>query len=265
MRRMVGCHHVDESVGQCLAQGGTIFWCLDRWVALDTCAQRVVVFSREHQVGNDCLSGDLLLLDGLVLKQLQFLGCRDVGDVQTRTSVFGHLHSQRRRLIAGFHTADARVVAYREVVLTLIFLLECSDIGFDDASVLAMCHQQEGRGGEDAIEGFSTIHQHIARAAAHEHLHPWHTCAIKDRQGLHIVVGGSKIEGVVHTTVSCRNLELLFQQVECRGGRIGVGHLHIGRHASCGSRTTFAGNVSLVGHAWLTEMHVVINHTREQV
>ena len=72
---MVCCHHVNEPVGECFAESRTVFWGFYGGVALDVCAQSVIVFGAEHQVSNDSLSGYLLFLGGLALKQFQFFGC----------------------------------------------------------------------------------------------------------------------------------------------------------------------------------------------
>ena len=89
---MVGCHHVDEPVGECFTQGCTVFGGFDGRVTLDACAEGVVVFGAEHQVGNDCLCRYLFFFNGFLLKQLQFFGGGDVGDVQTCACLLCHLH-----------------------------------------------------------------------------------------------------------------------------------------------------------------------------
>src|SRR5574344_399085 len=186
-------------------------------------------------------------------------------NVQTCSSVLCQLYSQRRGSETCVHTANARMIADRKIVLSFIFLFEGSDVCLYNASVFTVRHQQKRRGGKDAPKGFGTVHKHIACATSHKDFHASHTTGVQHLQCLHILVGSTKVERVVYTAMISCNLEFLLQSLN-RGSRwLSVGHFHVRCHATSSGCAAFTGNICFVCHARLSEMHMVVNHTREEI
>ena len=91
------------------------------------------------------------------------------------------------------------MVAHGEVVLTFVALLEVVDVLLNDRRVLAVGHQKDGGAAEQITENPLIVHQHTARAAAHEHFHAGHTLGVKLADQIEVARRGAEIEGIVHT------------------------------------------------------------------
>ena len=131
--------------------------------------------------------------------------------------------------------------------------------------IFTMRRNQARRLTEEAHQHLVFVHQHVARAAAHEQLDAAH----RFRVGLHdfskVVIGGPKIERVVGQRLLSRQVKLLLQKVLRRGLRHRVGHIHERGHAPGNGGTAFGVDVSLVRHSRLTEMHMLIDDARNQI
>ena len=79
----------------------------------------------------------------------------------------------------------------------------------------------------------------------------------------HVIICSPKEEAVVHMTLPCCEGELLFECLECRGLGNGVGHVEIGGHAPSCSCTALTVDVGFLRQARLTEMHMVVDDTRQ--
>ena len=88
---------------------------------------------------------------------------------------------------------------------------------------------------------------------------------VEPLQRVDILVGCSVEETVVHTTVFCTESEFFFKTFVGRGLWHSVWHFHHRCHTTRSSRSAFGGDVSLVGETWLTEVHMVVDDSREEV
>lgn len=135
----------------------------------------------------------------------------------------------------------------------------------DGVLVLAMGGYQHAGFREDGAQGFHPVYQHVARAGSHEQLHAAYPGLVQFLQQVDIVVGRSEVEGIVDDAFGGGVGKLLFQGFQRGGLGVAVRHVHEGGHASgCGSGC-FGGHVRLVGQARVTEMHVVVNDTWNEV
>ena len=88
---------------------------------------------------------------------------------------------------------------------------------------------------------------------------------IQLRERLDIVVGGTIEEGVVHVTTPAGSFKLVVQGFQCSGLWLAVRHIEIARHTTgccCPALTLY---VSLLRQSRLTEMHMVVYHSRQHI
>ena len=262
---MVCGNHIYESVGQSLAQRLPVLHGLYRRIALYLRAKRIIVLGREHEVGYTSLSRDTLLLQRSALEEFKFLSRRQMRHMKPCPSLLRHSHSKSRRRIASLRAPYARMVTYREIILSLIFLLEVSYVLIDNGCVLTMRHYQQWRSFEKVMQCVGTVNKHIACAATHKHLYTTHTFLVQLWQQVDIVISRTEKEGVVHTTLLCTQTELLVKKFQsCCLGHC-VRHLHIRSDTTSGSRAAFRSDVSFMRQSRFTEMHMVIYYSREKI
>ena len=91
---MVGGYYVDELVVECLSECCSVFGCFDGGVALDECAECVVVFCAEHEMCDDGFGCYLFVFYWAWREEFEFFGCGDVGEVEACASVSCHLDGE---------------------------------------------------------------------------------------------------------------------------------------------------------------------------
>ena len=81
----------------------------------------------------------------------------------------------------------------------------------------------------------------------------------------HVIVGGAKEKRIVHMTRLRRPLELIVKGFYRCGLRRRVGHLEIRGHATSSGCTALTLYIGLLRHSWLTEVHMRVDDTRQNV
>ena len=81
-------------------------------------------------------------------------------------------------------------------------------------------------------------------------------------QHLHIIVGGTYEEGIVHMACSACDVLFLLKSLESGCLRTGVWHVEERCHSAECRRTALAFDVGLMRKAWLAEMDVVVDDAR---
>jgi hypothetical protein len=123
---------------------------------------------------------------------------------------------------------------------------------------------RHGRVAEDAIEDLRVVDQHVAGRGAHEDLHARCGTRVQPANGFEIVVARAEIEAVVRPCAPVRAPVFVFQRrrIQCRRRR--VGHVHEAGEAARDRRCRLGADVGLVFESRFAEMHLVINHARQQ-
>ena len=200
----------------------------------------------------------------ILTKELQFLSRSNVGDMEMRTAFLSQLHRQTAAFIASLLAAYFRMMFYGRVLTP--FLLSQHHVVVDDFGILTMGHHRQiqlFRLLEDSLQCLIFIHQHIARAGAHKELDSRNAMRIELLKIIYIVIGSTKEETVVHMTLLCAQLPLCLPGLQSGSLRHRVRHLKITGHTTKGSCTAFALDVSLLRKSRLTEVNMIINHTRQ--
>lgn len=137
-------------------------------------------------------------------------------------------------------------------------------VGVDDGGVFTMRHDgQRCCSGEDCLQRFLTVDQHVACAAAHKQFDARNAVNIQLSEQMDIVVGGSEEETVVDMAASLAQCELLFQRLQRCGLRNSVRHIKERGDTTVGGSTALALDIGLVGKARLTEMDMGIDDARQ--
>lgn len=262
---MVGGDDVYHVVVDGTAQGVAVGLGLHGRVALDESAQCAVVGLAEQQMGHTSLARNLLAAKGACLEQAQFAGSGEVEHMQAGTRFARQLHGQARRGVAGGRRADVGVLADGHVVLVGILCLVFLHVPSDGGGVLAMDGNEQVGAAENGAQALHAVHQHVARTRAHEELDAAHVRTVQAGKVAVVVVRGAEVGGVVHDAAFVQQVELGVEGFEGSGLRQGVGHVHDAGDASCGGRPAFTEDVGLVCQAWVAEVHVVVDGTRQQV
>lgn len=263
VRRVVGADDVQASTEQGLAQGVAIGALLDRRVALDQVAEGGVVAVVEVQVVGADLGGDPFAGRRAGHEQLEFACRADVQHVQARAMAAGQAHRQAGRLVAGLGIADRRVLVGGDVVAVPGLPPR---LAFTDARGVFAMRQQQGRTvTEQALQRRQVVDQHVAGAGAHEHLHPCHAVRVERGNGVEVVVTDAEVKAVVDPRAAGSALLLGRQRLQRQGRRQGVGHVHDAGDAAGHRRARFAGEAALVRRAGVAEVHLVVDHARQQV
>ena len=267
VRRVIRSDGVNQAIAQGLTQGFLVAMRLDGWIALDGKALRLIVTVVEPEVMRTSLCRDTLLLQrDIVPEQSQFRFGGDMQHVQTGTELLGHIHRLRGRPVTGLHRADKGMDARIQFNLSFSCqVLAAHRILMDGLFILTMRGNQARRLTEEAHQHLILVHQHITRAAAHEELDAAHPFRVGLLHLFEVVVGSPEVERVVGQRLLSRHVKLLLQKVLRRGLRHRVGHIHERGHTPSNGSTAFGVNVGLVRHSWLTEMHMLVNDTWNQV
>ena len=142
--------------------------------------------------------------------------------------------------------------------------LDAGLVGPDARFRLAM-GRHDGRGrGEQRLQGLLVVDQHVARRRAHEKLDAADTAVVGLRYFLEIVVGGSQPESIVGPRLGTGQVHLVLPGGQRHRGRVGVGHVEKGGHASRHRRHRLGGDVGLVRQPRLAEMHMGVDHPGQQ-
>ena len=78
-----------------------------------------------------------------------------------------------------------------------------------------------------------------------------------------IIIGGTKEERIVHVALLAGECLFLFQSLDGRSLRHGIGHIEIRGHATCRCRPTLSIDISLFRQTRLTEVHMIIDDARQ--
>jgi hypothetical protein len=117
---------------------------------------------------------------------------------------------------------------------------------------------------EDAVEDVRVVDQHVAGGCAHEHLDARRGARIQRLDRGEVVVARAHVEAEVAPGAAGGALVLVLQRRRIERGRVGVGHVHEGGQATGHGRGRFGRDVGLVLHARFAEVHLVIDHARQQ-
>ena len=210
-------------------------------------------------------AGDALLFERLVaVEQAQLAGRAQMKHVEPSSVALG----QRNRLFgtsqAGFRRTDQRMHRHSQARLA-VQSSEAFHVGPYGRLVLAVRGDRHGRLGEQGAERTLVVDEHVAGRRAHEELDAADPLRVEATDLLDIVVRRAEVERVVDHRGFGRPLELFFQQSVRYGGRLDVGHIHVGGHSSRRRRDRFAVQIALVGQTRLAEVHLVVDHAGQHV
>ena len=257
---MIGTYYSYLAITQRLTQSIAISNGLYSRVAFDARTLHCIVFIREHEMSHNRLTCNIFILT----KELQFLSRGNVGDMEMRPAFLSQLHRQTAAFIASLLAADFRMMLYGRILTP--FLLSQLHVAVDDFSILAVGHHRQVqlfRLLEDSLQCLIFIHQHIAGTGAHKELDARNTMRIELLKIIYIIIGSTKEETVVHMTLLSAQLPLCLPSLQSGSLRHRVRHLEIAGHTTKGSCTAFALDVSLLRKSRLTEVNMIINHTRQ--
>ena len=184
--------------------------------------------------------------------------------MEMRPAFLSQLHRQTAAFIASLLAAYFRMMFYGRVLTP--FLLSQLHVAVNDFGILTVGHHRQVqlfRLLEDSLQRLIFIHQHIARTGAHKELDSRHTMRIELFKIIYIVIGSTKEETVVHMTLLSAQLPLCLPGLQSGSLRYRVRHLKITGHTTKGSSAAFALDVSLLRKSRLTEVNMIINHTRQ--
>ena len=184
--------------------------------------------------------------------------------MEMRPAFLSQLHRQTAAFIASLLAAYFRMMFYGRVLTP--FLLSQLHVAVDDFGILTVGHHRQiqlFRLLEDSLQRLIFIHQHIARTGAHKELDARYTMLIELLKIIYIIIGSTKEETVVHMTLLSAQLPLCLPSLQSGSLRYRVRHLEIAGHTTKGSSAAFALDVSLLRKSRLTEVNMIINHTRQ--
>ena len=182
--------------------------------------------------------------------------------MQARAVAAGQFDREARRPVAGVDRADARVLAER--YLLSVPLPRPRLVRENGRRVLAVGGHQQRRVGEDALQGPLVVHQHVAGARAHEHLDAARAVTVDRLHRVEVVVGGAEVEPPVRHRARGGAGVLVRQRLGRHRQGPAVGHLQEAGDAPRDGRPRLGGDGALVLEARLAEVHLVVDHPREQ-
>ena len=144
------------------------------------------------------------------------------------------------------------------------FALKSGEVGVDRRRVLAVGDDRRRRLAEDRIERVGVVDQHVAGRGAHEHLDARRGQRIQRADRLEVVVAGAQVEPVVAPGAPRGAVVLVLQRGGIERRRRRVGHVHEAGQPAGDRRRGFGGDVGLVFQAGFAEMHLVVDHARQQ-
>ncbi len=231
-------------------------------IALDAVAEPRVIGVAEVEVMHAGLGGNALAGDWARFEQRALVRGRDVQHVQARTVFSRQRDRQFGRLDARFARTDQWVLIGGNVIAPdrARFLF----VGDDRRRVLAVRDDRHRCIAKDRIKCRRIVHQHVAGRCAHEHLDAGCRERIEMPDVLDVVVGRAEIERVVDARDFGRARVFCFERRAIHRGRSGVRHFHVAGNAAGEAGARFALDVGLVGEAGLAEVHLVVDHARQQ-
>ena len=184
--------------------------------------------------------------------------------MEMRPAFLSQLHRQTAAFIASLLATDFRMMLYGRILTP--FLLSQLHVSVDDFCILTVGHHRQiqlFRLPEDSLQRLIFIHQHIARTGAHKEFDTRYPMRIELLKIIYIIISSTKEEAVVHMTLLCAQLPLRLPGLQGGSLRYRVRHLEITGHTTKGSCTAFTLDVSLLCKSRLTEVNMIINHTRQ--
>ncbi|MCY1428917.1 hypothetical protein D9M71_448160 [compost metagenome] len=179
-----------------MAQGIAVGTGFDCRVALDQVAeQRVVAVIKQQMMGAD-LGSDAFVCQRTAAKQAQFTSAGQVQHMKAGAEALGQGHRQAGGLIASLGIANQWVHRWGD-----LSAMARVELGFarTDARRVLTVRQQHGRAvGEQALQGWHVIDQHVAGGCAHEHLHPGDALWVKGDDGVQVGGTDAKVKAVVN-------------------------------------------------------------------
>ena len=135
----------------------------------------------------------------------------------------------------------------------------------DERGVLAVRHDGQTAVGKEAGEHFFVVNEHIARGRTHENLDGGHAAAVDAAQELGILVRRADQKTIVdHAPLGGDGL---FEGKGFVGGRLrhDIGHVQHRRDTASSSSAALRLHIGLVCEAGVAEVHVGINHARQEI
>ena len=154
------------------------------------------------------------------------------------------------------------MVFNRQIVA--VFCFELLFVAVDDGFVFGMDGDKCRNFLENLGNGFRVVYQHVACGRTEKQFDTAHFFVIHGKQGVKIVVGAANEETVVGVGHFCRTFVFVFQNLNGNGCRFGVRHIHKGSYAACNCSTRFCFDIAFVSQSRVAEMHLVVNHSRNQ-
>ena len=181
--------------------------------------------------------------------------------MKTRMMLLCQLHRETCTLVTSLLATDLRMMRHMRIITVFPFSL--SHVAVDDIRILTMYHDGEPGGSKDLLQSLATVNEHITCRTTHKEFDAWNAFRIQLRKQLHIIIRRTKVEAVVHMALLSSQLIFILKGFDCRSLRNGIRHIKISRDTTCRSRTTLAVDIGLLRQTWLTEMHMVVDHTRQ--
>ena len=144
-------------------------------IHLDFSTQPFMVEHREEEVphGNFCRNAGgrrrfTLQKEALAVKQLQFLGSGDMGNMQAGAILLCQSHSLGRGCQTSLLAANHGMQRHLRVVAP--GFLSLRHVAVDDVRIFAMHHQRQLTGLEDALQRLLSVYQHVPCRRPHKKL-----------------------------------------------------------------------------------------------
>ena len=134
----------------------------------------------------------------------------------------------------------------------------------DHRRILAVGEDDERRLGEQPLQRFGAIDEHIARGRAHERLDAARLVRFERANLLDVAVGRAKMKTVITRAAACRRSVLVPERLARRRLRTDIRHVHEAGDAACRRRRRLGREVPLVRQARLAEVHLIVDHPGHQ-
>ena len=256
VRRVVGAEHVDDALRDAAPYAVAMAGRAHRRVHLQQRAEPRIVVRREGQMMRRRLAGgDVLVL----FEEVDLLGGRDMQHMDARPLPLRDAHQP---LGAG----ECRDLVPPDRVRGRVAFDTLAEPFAQAELVLGMEGGAAARVPQDRGDAFVVLDQKVAGRRAHEDLD-----ASSARQALQlseiprIVASAADPEREIAMHAAGGALHLVGERSLARGQRFGVGHLEDGGDAAQHRRARAGLEVFLVLHTGFAEMHLAVDHTRQDV
>ena len=169
----------------------------------------------------------------------------------------GEVDRAPRRRDRGLVVADAGMVFDRQRGI------ERGGVRAHGGLVLAVGRDRQGGLGEDRLEAFLVVDQHVPRARPDEDLDSGR--ALRPTEFIQILGCGTYIKAVIDDTASGCKCKLVPERIDRDGLRHGVGHLQERGHPSGRARAAARAQVLLVRQPGVAEVDLVVDHAGQKV